>query len=369
MNIVITEKPSEMIMIAKSIIEERRDYYTSEVLEDIRNEIEHHIGVKDEDILFQAIYYYWTYGATTDELFYLHLLGKTFDEIKKYITKREKVIYTNQLNCLQDAHYLQNKYETYEMFKSYYKRELIICDDKECFGKFLDYVNRHPVFVVKPLKLGGGKGIHKESTIGLSTKQIYNMYNNLLEETKLIHRKLDSWGGASGFVVEEVLDQADELASFHQQSVNVVRVPTLNIHDDIIVYQPWLKTGTGDSFVDNAHSGGLLAGIDADTGIIDTNGVSEIPVFYETHPDSNVRFVGFQIPQWNELIRIAKELSQQLPSIKYISWDLALTKKGWALVEGNFRGEFDWQMFRQRGMKFEFEQMTGLTINKKFWWQ
>ena len=48
---------------------------------------------------------------------------------------------------------------------------------------------------------------------------------------------------------------------------------------------------------------------------------------------------------------------------------MAWTDKGWAVMEGNFRGAFMWQFFRQKGMKAEFEDMTGLRLNKEFWWE
>ena len=373
MQLSITGDLSEMIQIAKAIVKEKKDYYTDETLDGIRSEIKHHkpeySSQEIEDTLYQSIYFYWAYGATTDEFFYLHLFCKSHDEIKTYVTKREKVIYTNMLNRIEDAHILQNKYETYQKFKPFYKREMLLCDSDGSYDAFRKYVEKHPIFVVKPLKLGGGKGIHREDLTGFTDEQIHERFTTLINETSSMNDKLNSWGGKNGFVLEEFIEQADELAAFHPESVNVVRVPTIWVGDEIYVYQPWLKTGTGNSFVDNAHSGGLLAGINAETGVIDSDAISEIPEIFTEHPDSHIKFIGYQIPRWDELVSIANQLARQLPTIKYIGWDMALTKDGWVLVEGNFRGEFDWQMFRQRGMKAEFEALTGLRITKEFWWQ
>lgn len=373
MNIVITDDSLEMVRIGRETVEEKRTYYTDEVLASIRAEIKHRIpdGTPEETeaILYKTVYLYWAYGFTTDEYFYFELDNKPHAELKLYVSKKEKILYLNQINRIDDAHILQNKYETYEYFREFFKRDMVYCDGEECYDAFREYVAKHPVFVVKPLKLGGGKGVRRESVLGLSEAQIKEKFKSLLYENSELNRRMNSWGGKSAFVLEELIEQTEELAALHSQSVNVVRVPTIRIGERIIVYQPWLKIGCGDSFVDNAHAGGLLAGINAETGIIDSQGASEFPRFYEYHPDSNIRIPGFRIPRWDELLDIAKTLSEKLTSIRYIGWDLALTKNGWVVVEGNFRGEFDWQIFRRRGMKAEFEALTGLRLEKEFWWQ
>ena len=373
MELTVVHDRSEMIRMAKEIVAEKSAYYTEDALERIRGQVRLRLpgrsGAEIEEALYETIYYYWAYGCDVDEYFYYHLAEKTRDEIKTYVTKREKVIYTNWLNRIEDAHFLQNKFETYQLFKDEYKREMILCDGEDCCGAFLDFVRRHPVFVVKALHLGGGQGVHKDDVIGLSEDQIRAKFFALLAEVSVINSQLNSWGGKSGFAVEELIQQGEELRKLHPQSVNVVRMPTLLIDGEIRIYQPWLKIGCGDSFVDNGHVGGLLAGIDVRTGVVDTPGYSELPAVFERHPDTGVRIPGTVIPAWGELVDKVKTLSSRLPSIRYISWDMAWTNKGWAIMEGNFRGAFMWQFFRGKGMKAEFEEMTGLRLEKDFWWQ
>ncbi len=373
MNITITNDPSEMIRTAKAIVAEKSGYYTAQALGRIRDQVRLRLPDRSEEeieeTLYRTIYFYWAYGCDVDEYFYYHFAGKPHDQIKAYVTKREKVIYTNWLNNIDDAHYLQNKFETYRLFKEKYRREMILCDSEDCCEEFLGFVKRHPVFVVKALHLGGGQGIHKDDVLGLSEDQIREKFRSLLAEVSAINGQLNSWGSKSGFAVEELIEQGKEIGKLHPQSVNVVRMPTLLINGEIRVYQPWLKIGCGDSFVDNGHTGGLMAGIDARTGVVDTPGYSELPAVFEYHPDTGIRIPGTVIPAWDELVDTVKELSSRLPTIRYISWDMAWTNKGWAIMEGNFRGAFMWQFFRQKGMKAEFEEMTGLKLEKEFWWQ
>ena len=373
MQVEFTRDPGKMIEFAKAIVAEKSKYYTPQTLESIKDQVRMRAGKCGEqeidDKMYITIYYYWFYGCAVDEYFYYRFYEKTYDEIKSYITKREKVHYTNWLNRIEDAHFLQNKFETYQLFKEDFKREMIYCDSEENYGEFLSFVRRHPVFVVKALQLGGGQGVFKDSVIGLTEDEILNKYREFLAQNDILNSQHNSWGGKSAFVVEELIDAGEEIAKLHPQSVNVVRMPTFNLNGTIMVFQPWIKIGRGDSFIDNGHADGLMAGIDPETGIIDTPGYSEFPESFEYHPDTGIKIPGFAIPNWNELVETVKRLSAVLPTIKYISWDMAWTKKGWAIMEGNFRGAFMWQFFRQKGMKKEIEELIDWKLPDGFWWQ
>ena len=76
-----------------------------------------------------------------------------------------------------------------------------------------------------------------------------------------------------------------------------------------------------------------------------------------------------QIPKWNELIELVDELMKKLPEYGYIGWDLVLTPKGWCVMEGNYSGEFTYQMINNRGYKKEFEELIGWKYEKQYWWQ
>lgn len=374
MNIEITSDPEKRIAIAKTIAAEKSSYYTEKVLSGLRKAVEMRADEswseeRIDGVLYDSIYHYWAYGSAIEEYFYYEFAKKTHEQKKTYMTKREKVIYTNALNRIEDAHILQNKFETYQLLSDYYRRDMILCDSMECFDEFRQFVTKHPVFVVKPWKLGGGQGVHVDSVAGLSSAQIKEKYDCLLKENTEINNRLNSWGGVGAFLVEELIEQAEPLKRIHPQSVNGVRVSTLRVGGKIVVYQPWFRIGCGDSFVDNAFSGGLMAGIDPETGFLDTDGFSEKPEIVAVHPNTGIQIKGFQIPGWNELISIVKELSSKFTTINYIGWDMVLTTKGWAVMEGNFRGSFTWQLFRQRGMKAEFEELTGIHLSKEFWWQ
>ena len=54
-------------------------------------------------------------------------------------------------------------------------------------------------------------------------------------------------------------------------------------------------------------------------------------------PDSQLPFKGYQIPEWEALLKLAEEIHRtKMPNYPYIGWDFALTPKGWVLIEGNW---------------------------------
>jgi hypothetical protein len=157
-------------------------------------------------------------------------------------------------------------------------------------------------------------------------------------------------------VVEELIEQAPEMAALNPFSVNTVRVPTLKLKDRVVVFHPFLRIGRGKSVVDNAASGGIIAVADEKTGIVTYEGVDEKGNHFIRHPESNVIIPGFQIPKWDEAVELVTQLSAVVENNHYCGWDIALTKNGWVMVEGNPRGQLVvMQMFFKTGFRKELD--------------
>lgn len=371
--IKITEKPDEMIAIAKQIMIEKSAKYPPQVLDKIFSTVKKYrpqaSDAEIERIAYQTIYCYWVYGCTVDEYFYYKLDQKTHSEIKEYILAHERVLYLSHINRNEDAHILQNKYETYELLGEYYHRDIIRCKDQGDYAAFLEFVSKHPVFVAKPTDSGFGNGVHKVDVTGLKTEELKGVFDGLLLEMERNRTNFNSGKFEQSILLEELIEQAEELAAVHPASVNGIRVPTIRVNNKIHIYQPWWKIGRGGQFVTSAVYGTMDAGIDVETGIVDTPGVTEALESWEYHPDTHVKIVGFQIPKWKELLDTVTQIAEKLPTISYVGWDMVLTDRGWSIMEGNFRGDFMWQLYRKKGMKKEFEELIGWKLEKDFWWQ
>jgi len=89
---------------------------------------------------------------------------------------------------------------------------------------------------------------------------------------------------------------------------------------------------------------------------LDSDGCDEYLNRYECHPNSGIKYVGFQLPAWDECIALVKEMGALVPRLGYIGWDLAYTDSGWVLVEANGGSQFVSQICYDKGCKPEIEE-------------
>ncbi len=367
-----TDNKDEMARIGKALIAEKPNIYKENVLAALRKSVAHYMPNASEEEreqrLYRAVYDYWTYGNTVDEDFYLGFDKLTHEQKLEYATMRLRMGFYGRLNDLSLAHLFDNKEETYELFKDYYLRDLIVVSGESDFDKFKEFVKKHPVFVAKPNNMSTGLGVCKiEMPDGADVKVFYS---DLLGKY-LGYDANSPWRkNTTKIILEELIDQDPSLAVIHPSSVNGIRATTVRVGKEVHIYQPWIKVGAGGSFVASCVLGGLDIGINPETGVFDTVGFGEVGEVFERHPTTGFKFMGYQLPRWGELVVMAKELAGKLPeSINYVGWDFVLTPKGWCIMEGNYRGDFMWQLFRQRGMRRDFEELIGWRTTKQFWWQ
>jgi hypothetical protein len=160
-------------------------------------------------------------------------------------------------------------------------------------------------------------------------------------------------------LAEEAVDPCLELAEFCPNSLNTLRITVLKDQhtDKYEIMSAVLRISTG-SALDNLFQGALVADVDIERGIISTNGVSRIGQEYDEHPVSHKKIQGFQIPRWDEVIAMVRELNSIVPSVGYIGWDIGITDdRGVLVIEGNDCADHDVpQLAKRRGMWLEFKK-------------
>ena len=168
---------------------------------------------------------------------------------------------------------------------------------------------------------------------------------------KELVRLFDS--GIKAFILEELIEQDSTMAELHPSSVNTLRIRTVNVNGDIRFIHPSLRMGRANAFIDNAGAGGIMGNIDINTGRV-YEACDKLGKRYECHPDTGTKLIGFQIPRWKEALETAKTMALKNPSVKYVGWDMALSKsKGWVMIEGNDKGQWGFQYVRQEGFRDE----------------
>lgn len=237
---------------------------------------------------------------------------------------------------------LRDKYLFYQLAALFFKRDVVRIvgnNDWDCFEQFCKEHNR---FICKIINSGCGVGIRIEDV--KDNFQAKALFEELLAEGE--------------WIIEELIKQDPAISSFNESSVNTVRFPSFRHGNEVKQDYPCIRFGRKGSIVDNAGQKGVFASVDILTGKINSNGFDELGHEYEEHPDSKVRFEGFQIPRWAELLEEARRAHLLLPEKHtYVAFDFALSDKGWVIVEGNWG---DWvlqQTSLKRGLKKEFLEL------------
>lgn len=372
--IKITEDRSEMEAIGRQIVEQEGRIYTPLMLSKIMERIEEGMPDASEEerleMLYRSVYDFWVYGNNIDEEFYLRFYEKGHEEKLSYMVNRVRSVYVDHLcsgGGRERIDQLEMKYRAYLKLKPFYKREIIEISDESDYSEFEAFTSRHPVFVVKPSDYCYGIGVRKVDISEYPSAR--SAFDDILAEGVATKKRHPS--RQSSVVVEELIEQCPELAALHPNSVNAIRATAVRDKDgDIRILHPWIKCGIGGGFVASAAlDGGFDAEIDPDTGIVITDGYSENGNVYVTHPDSGIKIKGFRIPRWDDLKLTVHQLMDELPEYGYVGWDLVLTNDGWCVMEGNYSGEFTWQLIRGCGGRREFEEIIGWKMDKEFWWQ
>lgn len=278
------------------------------------------------------------------EFFLFRYESLSDEERKEFITSSEVDGFCRKVNDPSQINILSNKIETYRTFKSHFKRDAVIIENAGPLRNnksLLDFIQTHTSFIIKPAHLSCGKGI--ELIDAASPAEALDLAEKCIEPN-------------ADYIIEELIQQAEEMKKINPHSVNTVRVPTFNANNAVHILHPIIRFGRNGSIIDNLTAGGICGAIDIDSGQIiaasDLNGIN-----YTEHPDSGEKIIGFTIPRWEEAIKLAKDLSATLPRMGYCAWDLALTKDGWAIVEGNSMGQLVQQCVFRKGLRSELQKL------------
>lgn len=295
------------------------------------------------------------YGFAHLEFFCLHLAEKTEEEVRRFYPRKRMANLYYAINGDQVRAECLDKYVTYVKLKQYYMREVVaynphpnvfVADYYAGYPwekEILAFLSKHSRFIIKPLDGNCGVGVR--------------LYNNLIDSPRqLLERFINDY--PNGFVLEGTIIQSESLARYHPRSVNTVRINTVNIDGRIELKYPFFRMGRGNAIVDNGGSGGIFSAIDITSGRL-LAGADEDGVRYTVHPESLIPISGDgeQIPMWEDLKKTAIDIAMELPDLKFSGLDLALTDKGWCLVEVNCFPYILYQIATQEGIA---EYMQGL---------
>ena len=280
------------------------------------NKIHKRSGKNRVLLFFDMIYCGFKYQAGYIDYF---LFG--FEELSKYqrstyITRGVNDRYIKTMNDSSYYSFFSDKIKFNDTFKKYLKRDYL--DIRDGLDDFKSFVEKHDVFIAKVVSSSGGYGVSKYE-VNKKTN-VDDLYQELLDKKQ--------------YLVEECIVQHKDMSKVSSSSVNTIRIVTARKNGKTTILLRVVRFGNGISHVDNFHSGGMYTHMDSN-GVIIYPALDRESRVFEEHPKSKVKFVGFKVPYAKEAFDLAVELSKVIPEVGLVGWDIAVTKDGPVLVEGN----------------------------------
>lgn len=228
----------------------------------------------------------------------------------------------------------QNDKLVAQIFGEIKNGNIIMNNIVKSFDDFYNLLKVNKSLFIKKQSGGGGKGIFKlsieDEVIYLNNKEIdiadcKNFINSL-----------------SKHLIVEELTQAEYSQKIYSGTINSIRVITMRDPKTNDVFIPIAVHKFGSDLtkpVDNVWKGGMTSLVNLSTGQLGKpayhkNNNHKIE-WISTHPDTEEPIEGVIIPEWDKVKEIVLGAARSRENLKYVGWDVVVTKKGVKLIEGN----------------------------------
>lgn len=267
-------------------------------------------------------------GCTTKEYVMYKLYERTDEEQETfYLAGHQHTLHVKYAASKEFVQLIRDKEMTNNFFSEYVRRPWCV-NKKVSFEEFCTVFKDSSRVIYKPV--GGHCGYGVEA-FDLKAENLSDVYEKL--------------ASLPTGVVEEYINQHAEMKKLCPSSVNSLRFVTIS-SDTVPVGQEGkrldvvysiVRIGRGDSIVDNLHSGGMVANVNLETGVLETHGADHRNNVYITHPDTGTVIKGFKVPYFKEALEMVKEAIETKNVEGYLGWDIAIGENGPMLLEVNNR--------------------------------
>ncbi len=235
------------------------------------------------------------------------------EERKTYLTRVKNNAIVKMFNDKNKFYLFDNKYEFNKLFDKYLKRDWMFLNNN--YDDFVKFCENKCEIIVKPVDGCGGVGVE---LIKVDKDKLKKLYNKLVKNKQLI--------------VEEKIVQHKDMAKLNDSSVNTLRIVTYYNGVDTHILNVVLKIGNG-GITDNFSSGSMYTFIE--NGKIIVPAIDRDDNIFKVHPISHINLIGYEVPNFDKCINMVCECAKIVPDVKYVGWDVAITKNGVSLIEGN----------------------------------
>ena len=204
------------------------------------------------------------------------------------------------------------------------------------FDGFLDVLRKNGRLVLKHTSSSFGQGFH---LVEIDGDGLFLLDKKNVTETDLRTFILS----LKDYVVSEYVQQHKYAQDINASSLNTIRM--LCVWDDSIngfyVARCFHRFGSNGSLVDNLGGGNAcLHFVDIATGCLESDGMINNDNNGERFSEHVIHasgrdLSGIQIPGFDEIKGKVIEISNSLPFLKYVGWDIAVTENGFKIIESN----------------------------------
>lgn len=158
--------------------------------------------------------------------------------------------------------------------------------------------------------------------------------NDVETQYSTIEQTLDS--SEEGYLVQIRLSQHKEVNRLYGHSINTLRIATVLYEEECVVLGSLLRCGANGMICDNCSQGGVVIGVDEGGWLYKYGFFWHGGTKSDRHPNSGVIFSEFQVPYYEESLKLVKKAhTKAFSNIKTVGWDVAITPDGPVLIEGN----------------------------------
>ncbi|WP_374653858.1 sugar-transfer associated ATP-grasp domain-containing protein [Dongia sp.] len=196
---------------------------------------------------------------------------------------------------------------------------------------------------VKPLFGKGGRGCERWQWNGDGTYTDGN--GSLLAACDLLERIGDG-ARDRDMMVQEAMRPHEDLRDLSMSVLTSCRMMSVkNETGGFEVTHAVFKSSTRpEAIVDNFHKGGIVSRVDMASGALgpaSDSGVGKPCVWYRKHPLTQAQIEGRILPLWHDTVELVRRAHAAFPDRITVGWDVAITDRGPAILEGNVQSGCD----------------------------
>ena len=270
------------------------------------------------------------YGASPSDYKIFEFYRLKHHECNKFETiRRHNHILEHIQKTFADEGILEDKDFEYKKYAEYIHRSWMMVEKGTNIDEIKEFVKGFDWLLAKPVGTGCGYGIEK----------FHKDQENVISE---IVSRLGRSKHENRYVIEECISNAPFLKELNPSSLNTFRVFTLSDKNgETRILEVMLRVGKPGMFVDNWSAGGVLYRVDIESGIVIQPGIDKDKNRYIYHPGTNIKMVGYQIPNYQLLKDTIENLVKVDRRVSIVGWDVTFTTNGIEFIEMNSPGGHD----------------------------